>query len=52
MKMFFYSTSSKFKHHLEVKKLSDVKDNAEWIEKIAKWVEDKWGYIRGFPGMV
>lgn len=48
--MFFYATSNRFTGNLKIQPFSDTK-NPKWLEQIAKWVEDKWGYIRGFPGL-
>lgn len=48
--MFFYATSEKFKHNLTIVKLSDNRNEA-WIDQIAQWMEKKWGYFRGFPGV-
>jgi len=51
--MLFFATSSKFQHHITIIKLSDLSPEAMVQQKmqIAKWVEDKWGYMRGFPGL-
>jgi hypothetical protein len=48
--MFFYASSNRFTGNLKIQPFSDTK-NPKWLEQIAKWVEDKWGYIRGFPGL-
>lgn len=46
--MFFYTTSQKFKFKLSLCKLSE---NQQYLEQAAKWAEEKWGYIRKFPGI-
>ncbi len=48
--MFFYATSSRVKFNLQIHAFSES-GNPAWLEQIAKWVEEKWGYIRGFPGI-
>jgi diamine N-acetyltransferase len=44
----FYSTSSIIQFHLEIEELSK---NPRWLAQAALWTEEKWGYIRGFPGV-
>lgn len=48
--MFFYSTKKKFPYELKVSKLTDDK-SGKWLKQVAEWVENKWGYIRSFPGI-
>lgn len=48
--MFFYATKEKFKFNLKMHNLLE-ENNPKWVKQVAQWVEDKWGYIRGFPGM-
>ena len=47
--MFFYTTSKKFKHTLNIFNLAAA-DNPQWLKQAAEWAENEWGYIRGFRG--
>ena len=49
--MLFYYPPSNVKLNIQFAKLN-LTTNPEHLEQIARWVEDKWGYLRGFPGMV
>ncbi len=50
--MFFYATSNRFKHNLALHNLGEtVPFNQSWLEQAAKWGEEKWGYLRNFPGL-
>lgn len=45
----FYVTFRKIEPHmLRIYKLSE---NSTWLEQAALWAEEKWGYVRGFPGI-
>jgi len=48
--MFFYLPSKRSKHNLKCARLA-LLNRPDFFEQIAKWIEDKWGYIRHFPGM-
>lgn len=48
--MFFYATKQKFAFNLAVHNLAK-ENHSKWLVQVAEWVEKKWGYIRGFPGM-
>jgi predicted ABC-type ATPase/GNAT superfamily N-acetyltransferase len=43
-----YLTMNSFQSPLKISKLSE---NSPWLEQIAFWIEEKWGYIRNFPGI-
>lgn len=50
--MFFYATSHRFKHSLELHILGETDPvNPAWLDQVAIWSEDKWGYLRNFPGI-
>ena len=46
--LFFLTAHSIQPHLLEVVTL---KNNPQYLEKVALWGEEKWGYLRGFPGL-
>lgn len=48
--MFFYTTARKFRGQLKVINLG-ASNNEDWLTQAALWVENKWGYIRSFPGL-
>ncbi len=48
--MFSYISSNKFKFDLTLTRLSEEK-NMESLEQVAEWTENKWGYLRGNPGI-
>lgn len=48
--MFFYITSSKFKHKLQLYNLGQVKKK-EWLKQASEWTEKKWGYVNKFKGV-
>lgn len=48
--MLFYFPPSNAKLNIQFAKLNP-QNNPAHLEQIAQWVEDKWGYLRGFPGM-
>lgn len=51
--MFFYLTSKRFKFNLTLNNLGEApleKYNI-WLEQAAVWSEEKWGYLRKFPGI-
>ncbi|MFN7039052.1 MAG: hypothetical protein ACK4OM_05765 [Alphaproteobacteria bacterium] len=45
-----YTSHTKFKSKLKLHNLAQS-DNEEWLFKAAKWCEDKWGYLRNYPGI-
>ena len=48
--MFSYISLSKFKHELKISKLAEEKTD-DCLNQVSKWIEDKWGYLRGNPGL-
>jgi GNAT superfamily N-acetyltransferase len=48
--MFSYLSLSKFKHELKISKLAEEKTD-DCLHQVSKWIEDKWGYLRGNPGL-
>ncbi|MBS0286267.1 MAG: GNAT family N-acetyltransferase [Proteobacteria bacterium] len=50
--MFFYATKHRFKFTLQLHNLGQTNPiNPVWLEQAAKWSENKWGYLRNFPGI-
>lgn len=52
--MFFYAPPTRFKYNVEITALRDMDDarlKAQYITQIAKWSEQRWGYINKFPGI-
>jgi len=47
--MFLYTSIGKFQGLIRVSRLS-ASDTA-WVDQAAEWTENKWGYIRGYPGI-
>lgn len=45
----FYLTSHPFQPNLLT--IGTLKNNPQWLETAALWGEEKWGYLRGFPGL-
>lgn len=48
--MFSYISLSKFKHELELSKLSEEKTD-DCLNQVCQWIEKKWGYLRNYPGL-
>jgi len=48
--MFSYISSNKFSFKLDVSLLSEEKDDS-CLTQVAVWIEKKWGYLRGNPGI-
>lgn len=50
--MFFFATSHRFNYSLQLHTLGESEPvNPVWLAQVAKWSEDKWGYLRKFPGI-
>ncbi|GEM_PF-6874335 len=49
--MFFVTPSAKFSPTLKVHKLSGHAEEKLWLTQAAAWAEEKWGYIRNYPGI-
>jgi GNAT superfamily N-acetyltransferase len=47
--MFLYFSQRKFSGQLEIAELK--LGNEAWLTQVAAWVEHKWGYLRGYPGL-
>jgi len=48
--MFFYSSESRFTHSL-VFKLLDSTTVEQYIDEMASWSEQSWGYMQNYPGV-
>lgn len=48
--MFFDFAPAHYRFNLNCTRLSNL-NRPDYFEKIAEWIENKWGYVRGYPGM-
>lgn len=47
--MFFYLSNKKFTGNLELSPL--IESDVDNLAQVAEWAENKWGYIRKYPGI-